>query len=73
MLKNLPMPLMIMRSGDGILTLPVAAVVGFEQEEYTVYEDDLFLEVCMVLQQPSSLDDVLVFISLQTINDTAEG
>lgn len=60
---------------DGLFMYPVA-VIGFEQEEYTANEGDLFVEVCLVLFQPadiSSLSDTLVFVEAESISDTAEG
>ena len=50
-------------------------MVGFEQDEYTVNEGDLFVEVCLVLFTPSdlSLVEPFVFVVAESSPDTADG
>lgn len=57
------------------LSFHTVGVVGFEQEEYTVNEGDLFLEVCLILFMPSnfSLVEPLIFVVGQSNPITADG
>ena len=57
------------------LHLRTVAVIGFEQEEYTANEGDLFVEICLVLFTPSTLSLVepFVFVTGESSPVTAEG
>ena len=52
---------------------PTVPVIGFEQTQYTVAEDDVDgIEVCVSLMTPPSLDRE-VTVSLSSQDGTAEG
>ena len=55
----------------------VASLVGFEQPEYNVNEDDGFVEICAAIMEPSNVlllpDSYLANFSLSLVNGAALG
>ena len=55
----------------------MASLVGFEQPEYNVNEDDGFVEICAAIMEPSNVlllpDSYLANFSLSLVNGTAVG